>query len=102
VRFEARSVARLGGDEFCAMLEGVADAEEAEDVASRVAEQLVGPYSVGGHECLAWRPASGWRSGPPARGSPPDSSYGKPTWQCTNEEARTLEVIHELRGTPSR
>ena len=50
VRFEARSVARLGGDEFCAMLEGVADAEEAENVASRVAKHLVGPYSVGGHE----------------------------------------------------
>ena len=38
------------GDEFCAMLEGVADAEEAENVAARVAKQLVGPYSVGGHE----------------------------------------------------
>ena len=50
VRFEAHSVARLGGDEFCAMLEGVACAEEAENVASRVAEQLAGPYSVGGHE----------------------------------------------------
>jgi diguanylate cyclase (GGDEF)-like protein/PAS domain S-box-containing protein len=49
VRFGARSVARLGGDEFCAMLEGVADAEEAEKVAARVAKQLVGPYSVGGH-----------------------------------------------------
>ena len=49
VRFGARSVARLGGDEFCAMLEGLADAEEAENVASRVAEQLAGSYSVGGH-----------------------------------------------------
>ena len=26
------------------------DAEEAENVAARVAKQLVGPYSVGGHE----------------------------------------------------
>ncbi len=50
VRFGARSVSRLGGDEFCAMLEGVADAEEAESVASRVAKHLAGPYSVGGHE----------------------------------------------------
>ena len=50
VRFEARSVARLGGDEFCAMLEGVADAEEANNIAVRVAKRLAGPYSVGGQE----------------------------------------------------
>ena len=50
VRFEAHSVARLGGDEFCAMLEGVVEAEEAENVAARVAKHLVGPYSVGGRE----------------------------------------------------
>ena len=50
VRFEARSIARVGGDEFCAMLEGVEDAEEAEDIAARVAKRLAGPYSVSGHE----------------------------------------------------
>jgi diguanylate cyclase (GGDEF)-like protein/PAS domain S-box-containing protein len=69
VRFEAHSVARLGGDEFCAMLEGVADAEEAENVASRVAKQLVGPYSVGGHEVSGVAASVGVAVRPPGAGS---------------------------------
>ena len=69
IRFGARSVARLGGDEFCAMLEGVADAEEAENVASRVAEQLVGPYSVGGHEVPGVAASVGVAVRPPGAGS---------------------------------
>ncbi|HEV2743222.1 MAG TPA: diguanylate cyclase [Rubrobacter sp.] len=69
VRFGARSVSRLGGDEFCAMLEGVADAEEAENVASRVAEQLVGPYSVGGHEMPGVAASVGVAVRPPGAGT---------------------------------
>jgi diguanylate cyclase (GGDEF)-like protein/PAS domain S-box-containing protein len=69
VRFEAHSVARLGGDEFCAMLEGVADAEEAKNVASRVAKQLVGPYSVGGHEVSGVAASVGVAVRPPGAGS---------------------------------
>ena len=69
VRFEAHSVARLGGDEFCAMLEGVADAEEAENVAARVAEKLAGPYSVGGHEVPGVAASVGVAVRPPGAGS---------------------------------
>ena len=69
VRFEARSVARLGGDEFCAMLEGVAGAEEAENVASRVAEHLAGPYSVGGHEVPSVAASVGVAVRPPGAGT---------------------------------
>ncbi len=69
VRFEAHSVARLGGDEFCAMLEGVGDAEEAENVASRVAKHLVGPYSVGGHEVSGVAASVGVAVRPPGAGS---------------------------------
>ena len=69
VRFEAHSVARLGGDEFCAMLEGVADAEEAENVASRVAKHLVGPYSVGGHEVPGVAASVGVAVRPPGAGT---------------------------------
>ncbi len=69
VRFEAHGVARLGGDEFCAMLEGVADAEEAENVASRVAKHLVGPYSVGGREVSGVAASVGVAVRPPGAGS---------------------------------
>jgi diguanylate cyclase (GGDEF)-like protein/PAS domain S-box-containing protein len=69
VRFEAHDVARLGGDEFCAMLEGVADAGEAENVAARVAEQLAGPYSVGGHEMSSVAASVGVAVRPPGAGT---------------------------------
>ena len=69
VRFEAQSVARLGGDEFCAMLEGVAGAEEAENVASRVAEKLDGTYSVGGHEVTGVAASVGAAVRPPGAGT---------------------------------
>jgi len=69
VRFEAHVVARLGGDEFCAMLEGVADAGEAENVAARVAEQLAGPYSVGGHEVSSVAASVGVAVRPPGAGT---------------------------------
>ena len=69
VRFEARSVARLGGDEFCAMLEGVADIEETENVASRVAKHLVGPYSVRGHEVSGVAASVGVAVRPPGVGT---------------------------------
>ena len=69
VRFEARSVARIGGDEFCALLEGVADAEEAENVASRVGKKLAGPYSVGGHEVPGVAASVGVAVRPPGAGT---------------------------------
>jgi diguanylate cyclase (GGDEF)-like protein/PAS domain S-box-containing protein len=80
VRFEARSVARLGGDEFCAMLEGVANAEEAEDVAARVAEQLAGPYSVGGHEMPGVAASVGVAVRPPGAGTSADQLLREADW----------------------
>ena len=69
VRFEAHSVARLGGDEFCAMLERATDAGEAENVAARVAKQLAGPYSVGGHEMSSVTASVGVAVRPPGAGT---------------------------------
>ncbi len=69
VRLEARSVARLGGDEFCAMLERVADAEEAEAIAARVAKRLAGPYSVGEHEVSSVVVSIGVAVRPPGEGT---------------------------------
>jgi diguanylate cyclase (GGDEF)-like protein/PAS domain S-box-containing protein len=80
VRFGARSVARLGGDEFCAMLEGVANAEEAEGVAARVAEQLAGPYSVGGHKVSSVVASVGMAVRPPGAGTSADQLLREADW----------------------
>ena len=80
VRFGARSAARLGGDEFCAMLEGVANAEEAEDVAARVAEQLAGPYSAGGHEVSSVVASVGVAVRTPSAGTSADQLLREADW----------------------
>lgn len=80
VRFGARSAARLGGDEFCAMLEGVANVEEAEGVAARVAEQLAGPYSVGGHEVSSVVVSVGVAVRSPGAGTSADQLLREADW----------------------
>jgi diguanylate cyclase (GGDEF)-like protein/PAS domain S-box-containing protein len=80
VRFGARSAARLGGDEFCAMLEGVANAEEAENVAARVAEQLAGPYSVGGYEVSSVVASVGVAVRTPGAGTSADQLLREADW----------------------
>lgn len=80
VRFGARSAARLGGDEFCAMLEGVANVEEAEGVAARVAEQLAGPYSVGGHEVSSVVASVGVAVRTPSAGTSADQLLREADW----------------------
>ena len=88
VRFEAHSVARLGGDEFCAMLEGVADAEEAENVASRVAKQLGGPYSVGGHEVSSVTASVGVAVRSPGAGSSAGQLLREADWAMYQTKGR--------------
>jgi diguanylate cyclase (GGDEF)-like protein/PAS domain S-box-containing protein len=43
------TVARLGGDEFVALLEGLADADDATRVADRIMEELREPFDIDGH-----------------------------------------------------
>ena len=45
--------ARLGGDEFGVLLEGLRPPEEAEDVATRIAEALETPFETAGNEVYA-------------------------------------------------
>ncbi len=44
------TVARLGGDEFAILLEGLADAEVVENIATRVRGELEKPFALDGHE----------------------------------------------------
>jgi diguanylate cyclase (GGDEF)-like protein/PAS domain S-box-containing protein len=44
------TVARLGGDEFTILLEDLAAADDAIDVARRVQEAVTQPFNIGGHE----------------------------------------------------
>src|SRR6185503_6496026 len=47
------TVARLGGDEFVVLVEEVADADEAREVAARVLNDLAVPYRIDGRELFA-------------------------------------------------
>jgi len=88
VRFAAHSVARLGGDEFCAMLEGAADAGEAEDVAARVAKHLAGPYSVGGHEVSSVTASVGVAVRPPGAGTSAGQLLREADWAMYQKKGR--------------
>ncbi len=44
------TVARLGGDEFAILLEGIADAADAEEITRRIEEVLSPHYAIQGHE----------------------------------------------------
>lgn len=44
------TVARLGGDEFAILLEGIADAADAEEITRRIEEVLAPHYAIQGHE----------------------------------------------------
>jgi diguanylate cyclase (GGDEF)-like protein len=46
------TVARLGGDEFAILLDGLADATEAEAVAAALAAAMEDPFPVGGREAM--------------------------------------------------
>ena len=46
------TVARLGGDEFAILLDGLADATEAEAVAAALAAAMEDPFTVGGREAM--------------------------------------------------
>ncbi len=88
VRFAAHSVARLGGDEFCAMLEGAADAGEAEDVVARVAKHLAGPYSVGGHEVSFVTASVGVAVRPPGAGTSAGQLLREADWAMYQKKGR--------------
>ncbi len=47
---ESDTLARLGGDEFTALLETVADQEEAEAIAGRLADALAAPFALAGRD----------------------------------------------------
>lgn len=46
------TVARLGGDEFAILLDGIADAPDAEDITRRIEQILASPYTIQGHEVV--------------------------------------------------
>jgi diguanylate cyclase (GGDEF)-like protein/PAS domain S-box-containing protein len=46
------TVARLGGDEFAILLDGIADAADAEDITRRLEQILGAPYTIQGHEVI--------------------------------------------------
>ena len=44
------TIARLGGDEFAILLSDIKDANQAEDIASRIKQELTLPFNLNGHE----------------------------------------------------
>lgn len=44
------TLARLGGDEFAVLLEGLSEAEQAQDVAQRISAAVSAPFLLDGHE----------------------------------------------------